>query len=674
MSNEPNTCDSCGAAIEVAGQCPHCDSETIASSQSGANEAAFQRSFPSTLGHYRILGKIGSGGMGVVYKAHDPKLDRTVALKVLPMGPHSTAEANARFQQEIKTVARLSHPNIVAAFHSDDDGGVHFLVMEFIQGDDLSKVVKQEGAFAEEHAIAVICQVAQGLKYAHQQGVIHRDIKPHNLLRSADGTIKILDLGLARVEGLDSSLTGSGTTLGTADYMAPEQAGNPRGSDQRADIYSLGATLFFLLNGRPMYPTENLYQKLKAHAESPIPDLGSRVSPNLKRIFRIMVAKNREARFGSADELLSALQRMDAVSDDGNPKRRLMIVGLVVLAITSVTLAIKRPWQTASLPDVAVPQQDEPLEALSPADAKLPTFPVLDPAQHGLEMHGTEWQLSNVIELEPRVTAIAHHPLTGGLYFAREHINVDDQRVDGGVWRISADGSAEEILREQVFGFAFNPRNQRMFYFRSFRGTVVEHDLAEKQEIRRLDISPIDDDATSPMFPPIGFQGFPVESGEFMFADFGNRGAGGIWKYGSAMEKPQQVIGDVDGRKQKFTALAFGNHTLFAIRHDGIRNEPPSTLVRIKGTRIETVFPTSEPLPMIGSMVNDSRHGALLVNEFKGGRVLTVELSNPPQPSQVRPLITGFAQVTFNALSLSPDGHRFAVVDDASQRIYEFRR
>ncbi|MGE3806090.1 MAG: serine/threonine-protein kinase, partial [Gemmataceae bacterium] len=217
------------------------------------------------MGNYVVLDKLGQGGMGVVFKAQHRRMKRTVALKVLSPKITSNPTAVQRFQREVEAAAKLSHPNIVAAYDADEDKGVHFLVMEFVDGSDLSSLVKKSGPLPVAQAADCISQAAQGLQHAHEEGIVHRDIKPHNLLLSGSGSkrvVKILDMGLARVnaDGANAApageLTESGSIMGTCDYMAPEQALNTKRADQRADIYSLGCTLYYLLTGRVMYGGE----------------------------------------------------------------------------------------------------------------------------------------------------------------------------------------------------------------------------------------------------------------------------------------------------------------------------------------------------------------------------------------------------------------------------------
>jgi len=226
---------------------------------------------PCLLGQYRLLEQIGAGGMGAVYRADHIRLKKRVAVKLLPPDRMADATAVARFQREMEVVGQLDHPNIVRATDAGEADGTHFLVMEFIEGMNLSQVVKWCGPLLLAEACELIRQVALGLQHAHENGLVHRDIKPQNLMLTAKGEVKVLDLGLALLRNdrfLPGGLTGSGQVMGTADYMAPEQWEDSHRVDIRADIYSLGCTLYFLLTGWPPFGgpgKDSIVRKMAAH-------------------------------------------------------------------------------------------------------------------------------------------------------------------------------------------------------------------------------------------------------------------------------------------------------------------------------------------------------------------------------------------------------------------------
>ena len=207
---------------------------------------------PEKIGKYRFVERIGRGGMGTVFKAHDPVLDRLVALKVISSDVEITDELRARFFREAQACARLSHPNIVTVYDMGDDDGHLFIVMEFLEGEELqARLIAQRRPLALEDKLSLMVQVCDGLHYAHQNGIVHRDIKPGNIFVLRDGQVKILDFGIARIANADAGLTRTGLIMGTLRYMSPEQA---RGrADHRSDIFSVGAVFYELLGSRPPF-------------------------------------------------------------------------------------------------------------------------------------------------------------------------------------------------------------------------------------------------------------------------------------------------------------------------------------------------------------------------------------------------------------------------------------
>ena len=265
------------------------------------------------LGKYKLLDHVGTGGMSSVYLAEHVNMQRRVAIKVLPTNRVHDSSYLARFYREARAAAALDHPNIVHAYDIDNQGDTHYLVMEFVQGQDLQQMVKGQGALPYDTAADYIRQAADGLGHAHKVGLIHRDVKPANLLVDLNGVVKVLDLGLARFsDDKQASLTiaHDENVLGTADYLAPEQAINSHTVDIRADIYSLGCTLYFALTGHPPFPDGTLAQRLMKHqTEEPASIAKERrdVPPELAAICRRMMAKSREKRYQTATDVSQAL-------------------------------------------------------------------------------------------------------------------------------------------------------------------------------------------------------------------------------------------------------------------------------------------------------------------------------------------------------------------------------
>jgi hypothetical protein len=336
------------------------------------------------VGHprYRVLGVLGSGGMGVVYKAVQRHTDRVVALKVIRPKVHGRPDFVERFRREARAVARLQHPNIVLAYDADEAGGLHFLVMEYVEGTGLDRVLRQRGPLPVREACEYARQAALGLQHAHERGMVHRDVKPANLLLTLPGpapagdgpfgTVKIVDFGLAHLAALDggpATAVSSAPVLGTLDYVAPEQARDPAGVDIRADVYSLGCTLYHLLTGQPPFPGGTPLQKLLWHQERPprpVTELRQDVPARVAAVLERMLAKEPGRRHATPAEVAEDLAALsgpaEGVPDDrrvgtGRPRSRRarrLLLGAAVLLAAAVVVAVVA-WPRGNRPDKAEP-------------------------------------------------------------------------------------------------------------------------------------------------------------------------------------------------------------------------------------------------------------------------------------------------------------------------------
>jgi serine/threonine protein kinase len=262
------------------------------------------------LGPYRIIDSIGQGGMGQVFKAQHATLGRIVAVKVLPRYK-CTPEAINNFRREIRALSSLDHPKLVSALDAGEDGGVHYLVTEYVPGLDLRKLIRRDGPLDMSAAASIICQVAEGLEYAHAQGIIHRDVKPGNVLVAPEGQAKLSDLGLAGpLAGEPETDPRYGKIVGTADYLSPDQVHNPWNPTPAWDIYSLGCTLYYAVTGKVPFPGGTTADKARAHCELRPLD-PRRLNPCLTSVFvdvmADMIAKDPAHRIASAREAIVRL-------------------------------------------------------------------------------------------------------------------------------------------------------------------------------------------------------------------------------------------------------------------------------------------------------------------------------------------------------------------------------
>ncbi|HEY8722818.1 MAG TPA: protein kinase [Gaiellaceae bacterium] len=259
---------------------------------------------------YEVEELVGTGGMSSVFRAHDRLLDRKVALKVLHPQYSEDAEYVERFRREARAVAALSHPNIVTVIDRGEHEGHQFIVFEYIAGENLKQLIQRRGPAPVTTALELAMQIARGLSFAHQQGLVHRDIKPQNILLNGDGEAKVTDFGIARSLDVQQGMTQTGTVLGTSDYIAPEQAQGQR-VDEHTDVYSLGVVLYELLTNEVPFPGENFVAVAMRHineAPPPIRDKRPDVSPRLEAAVQRAMAKRPEDRFHTMADFCKELE------------------------------------------------------------------------------------------------------------------------------------------------------------------------------------------------------------------------------------------------------------------------------------------------------------------------------------------------------------------------------
>jgi beta-lactam-binding protein with PASTA domain/tRNA A-37 threonylcarbamoyl transferase component Bud32 len=353
------------------------------------------------LNRYKIEERLGGGGMSVVWKAYDLVLDRSVALKVLRPEMSDDDEFIARFRREAQSVASLSHPNIVNIYDVGEDGGLYFIIMELVDGRTLRDKLRAEGRLSVQEALRVAQQICQGLSHAHARRIIHRDIKPQNILFTKQGDVKVADFGIARALG-GVSTTSRDVVVGSAPYISPEQAKNGTVSD-RSDLYSLGIVLYEMLAGKPPFIGDSPVAVALSHVQNEVPSLretSPEVPQAVDNLVRKALAKNPSDRFASADEMLIAINALIAAGsstgtagakresaplpprrgDDGlarpvKKKRGLSTTAKVFLTLTVVVLALGgyalyQFMQWLSVPTVIVPDVTGKLEVVGQAECK----------------------------------------------------------------------------------------------------------------------------------------------------------------------------------------------------------------------------------------------------------------------------------------------------------------
>jgi serine/threonine-protein kinase len=321
-------------------------------------------------GRYELGERLGVGGMSTVRLAHDRRLEREVAVKVLAEHLAEDPQFIARFRREALAAARLVHPNIVQVFDFglDEPTGRHYIVMERIRGQSAAEILRDRGILPVAEALAIVAHACRGLDYAHRNGVVHRDIKPGNLLRSEEGPVKVADFGIARTMGDESSITQVGSVLGTAAYLAPEQAHGEE-AGPRADLYALGVVAYQLLSGRLPYEAQSLTElALKQQREAPplLHKLNPEVTPQLAAAIDRALALEPGDRFSSAEEMRQALadgaRGVGAMPEEDSTH--------VLQAQTSATtVSPQRDPGTADQPVVVQPRQPQPGRRPAPAPA-----------------------------------------------------------------------------------------------------------------------------------------------------------------------------------------------------------------------------------------------------------------------------------------------------------------
>lgn len=292
------------------------EANVITKGQMARVKKAIEESRGQQIPGYRLLSRLGRGAMATVFKAKQLSLDRMVAIKVLPRKLSENAEYVEMFYREGKAAAKLNHPNIVQAFDVGEAGGFHYFVMEYVEGHTLWDDLDSGKVFSEAEALDVIIQITRALEHAHNQGLIHRDVKPKNIMITSGRTAKLADMGLARLAAdAEIAAAEAGRAFGTPYYISPEQIRGERDIDFRADIYSLGATLYHLLTGRVPFEAETPMAVMQKHLRDPLipPDhINAGLSAGIGEVVEVMMAKDRSRRYASTTDLMLDLEAIAA--------------------------------------------------------------------------------------------------------------------------------------------------------------------------------------------------------------------------------------------------------------------------------------------------------------------------------------------------------------------------
>jgi serine/threonine-protein kinase len=311
----------------------------------------------SALGDFKLIKKLGSGGMGDVYKGHQVSLDREAAIKVMAKHLASNQQFVERFYREARLMAKLDHPNIIRSYGVGQEHGFHYLAMEFVDGGSLQDIIKRDGKLSVGDATHVILACAHALAHAHELSVVHRDIKPDNVLLTRKGVVKVADLGLAKATEEDLALTQSGVGAGTPHYMAPEQAINAKYADARSDIYALGCMFFCLLTGRPPFTGESALELLKAKEAGEVPPvrrLNPDVPDRLDLVIGKMAARKPESRYQNCKDLIHDLEGLGLA----NPVLSFFAAAASPAPRPAAPRAPKPAPAAAARPEVTMPPED----------------------------------------------------------------------------------------------------------------------------------------------------------------------------------------------------------------------------------------------------------------------------------------------------------------------------
>lgn len=481
----------------------------------------------STLGHFEILAPLGAGGMASVLKARDTQLGRLVALKILPPESAREPDAVARFKHEARAVAKLDHENVARVFFSGEDRGLHFIAFEFVEGETLRARIDRLGRLTPAESVRFLLHCAAGLHHLHERGVVHRDVKPSNVVITPDGRAKLIDLGLARhAEGVsvNGGVTHSGVTLGTFDYISPEQARDPRTADTRADIYSLGCTFYHALTGRPPVPEGNAAVKLAAQQLTAPPDpreLNPDLPDALVRVLNRMLLKDPADRYQTPAELTADLtdvaQALGLTDGTGevtalgstalarlaaeSPRLPLgwVVAAVVLLAVGLVFASLTGgPSGTVAQPWVEPP----PAKPVSPFDGLAKDDPQRNPLAPGPRtvataedlIAATRGEVAHVTLQAGKVYDLAE---TAGLLFSGQKLTVEclDPRTPA-VIRVAVSPLPADPLTPRAGGFtvakadAVTLRNVRFKFVEKAEGDIDETD--EPVGVALLDVGKVD--------------------------------------------------------------------------------------------------------------------------------------------------------------------------------------